>query len=248
VLESPLYDQIGRGYVRERRADTRVAAVIGRALGDAESVVNVGAGAGSYEPSDRWVLAVEPAAAMRAQRPPTGAPCLDASAEQLPLADASVDIAMAVYTDFHWRDRRRGLAEMMRVSRRGVVLLTVDREVAEHYWLTRDYLPGANELFEPLARVTELLPGCCEITSVPIPSDCRDGFVQAYWRRPHRLLDPDVRATMALFTRLSPAVRQRGLARLRDDLDSGEWRRRNRALLDLPSLDLGHRLVVWRHR
>jgi SAM-dependent methyltransferase len=246
--ESALYDRIGRGYVRERRPDPRIAALITRALGDAQSVVNVGAGAGSYEPTDRWVLAVEPAAAMRAQRPPTAAPCLDASAEQLPLADASVDVAMAVYTDFHWRDRRRGLAEMMRVSRRGVVLLTVDREVAERYWLTRDYLRGADELFDPLARVTELLPGRCEITSVPIPSDCQDGFVQAYWRRPQLLLDPDVRSTMALFARLSPDVRERGLARLRDDLDSGEWRRRNRALLDLRSLDLGHRLVVWRHR
>jgi SAM-dependent methyltransferase len=206
VLESRLYDRIGLGYVRERRADPRIAALIAGALGDAESVVNVGAGAGSYEPSDRLVLAVEPAAAMRAQRPPTSAPCLDASAEALPLPDAAVDVAMAVYTDFHWHDRRRGIAEMMRVSRRGVVLLTVDREGAERYWLTRDYLPGANALFDPLARVTELLPGRCEITPVPIPSDCRDGFVQAYWRRPHLLLDPEVRGTMALFARAgSPA-------------------------------------------
>lgn len=218
--------------------------MIDEALGDARSVLNVGAGAGSYEPTGRRVLAVEPAAEMRAQRPPDAAPCLDAAAEQLPLPDASVDAALAIYTDFHWADVHRGIAEMVRVSRSRVALLTVDRDVAERYWLTRDYLPGGNRLFGELSRVTAELPGS-EIKIVPIPHDCQDGFVHAWWRRPRQLLDPQVRSTMALFDRLPPATVRAGLTRLRSDLDSGAWRRRNHELLDLDCLDLGHRLVVW---
>lgn len=241
-----LYDRIGRGYAQARRADDRIALAIDHALGDARSVLNVGAGTGSYEPVDRRVLAVEPVAKMRAQRPVGSAPCLAAGAEELPLPDASVDVAMAIYTDFHWHDRRKGIAEMLRVSRSGVVLLTVDRPVAERYWLTRDYLPAANELFAPLCSVTTLLPSPPQVTPVPIPHDCRDGFVHAFWKRPHELLDPDLRSTMALFARLPPRSAQTGLERLRADLDSGAWEQRNHELADLASLDLGHRLIAWR--
>jgi SAM-dependent methyltransferase len=168
-------------------------------------------------------------------------------AEDLPLDDASVDVAMALYTDFHWRDRARGIAELVRVSRRGIVILTVDRDAAERYWLTRDYLPQANDLFAPLAGVTGLLPGPPpEVTPVPIPADCRDGFVHAFWKRPEAFLDPGVRATMAVFTRVAERAVSAARARLRADLESGAWRQRNRELADLPALDLGHRLIVWR--
>ncbi|HWF72618.1 MAG TPA: methyltransferase domain-containing protein, partial [Solirubrobacteraceae bacterium] len=231
-----LYEEIGRGYANTRRADPRIARAIGRALGDAREIVNVGAGSGSYEPADRRVLAVEPAAGMRAQRPVGAAPCLAGAAERLPLPDASADAAMAIYTDFHWRDRAQGIAEMVRVSRDRVVLLTVDREVAERFWLTRDYLPGANDLFAPLGHVTELLPTPPHTVPVPIPHDCHDGFVHAFWKRPQALLDPRVRATMSLFARLEPPAVERGLARLGADLESGAWRRRNRELLGLDSL------------
>jgi SAM-dependent methyltransferase len=246
-MSSQLYDRIGQGYVSRRRADHRIAAPVHAALGDARSVLNVGAGAGAYEPRDRSVLAVEPAAQMRAQRPPGAAACLDATAEDLPVPDASFDAVLAIYTDFHWADVPRGIAEMVRVSRDRVVLLTVDRAVAERYWLTRDYLPGADGLFGQLARVTAELPGA-EIERVAIPHDCRDGFVHAWWRRPGELLRPEIRATMALFDRLPPATVQAGLARLGSDLDSGAWRRRNHDLLGLDSLDLGHRLVIRRRR
>ncbi len=242
-----LYERIGGGYPRTRQADPRIARVVHAALGDATSVLNVGAGAGSYEPADRAVLAVEPSAQMRAQRPADAAPCLDAAAEDLPLADASVDVAMALYTDFHWQDRARGIAELVRVSRRGIVILTVDRDAAERYWLTRDYLLAANDLFAPLAAVTTLLPSPLpQVTPVPIPADCRDGFAHAFWKRPEALLDPDVRGTMAMFARLDAGVVTEAQARLRADLESGAWQRRNRGLADRHSLDLGHRLVVWR--
>jgi len=246
-VPSRLYDLIGTGYGRVRRADPRIATAIEQALGDARTVLNVGAGTGSYEPADRDVLAVEPAAAMRAGRPPGSAPCLAAAAEDLPLPDASFDAAMAIYSDMHWQRRGEGVAEMVRVSTRRVLLLTVDRDVAARYWLTRDYLPGADDLFAPLAEVTALLPGPCRVTPIPIPGDCADGFVHAFWKRPRALLDPNLRATMSLFARLPPLVVESGLAKLRADLDSGEWQRRNRQILDADSLDLGHRLVVWQH-
>jgi hypothetical protein len=222
-MRSELYDVIGSGYSATRRPEPRIARAVEQALGDARTVVNVGAGTGSYEPTDRDVVAVEPSATMRAARPAGSAPCVAAQAEALPLADASVEAAMAVYSDMHWRNRRRGIAEMMRVSARRVVVLTVDRDAAMGYWLTRDYLPGANDLFAPLARVTSLLPGC-RVTTVPIPHDCADGFVHA---------------------RLEPPAVERGLARLGADLETGAWQRRNREILGSDSLDLGHRLVVW---
>ncbi|MDQ6775236.1 MAG: class I SAM-dependent methyltransferase [Actinomycetota bacterium] len=246
-MASALYDQIGRGYARSRCADSRIARAIELALGDAQHLVNVGAGTGSYEPTDRRVLAVEPAAEMRAQRPVDSAPCLAAGAEELPLATASVDAAMAIYTDFHWRDRSKGIAEMLRVSRDRVIVLTVDRHAAERFWLTRDYLAGADEMFAPLTSFTALLPTSAQITPVPIPHDCQDGFVHSYWKRPEDLLDPNRRTTMAMLARLPPLTVEAGLRSLRADLESGAWGRRNRELVGLESLDLGHRLVVWRH-
>jgi SAM-dependent methyltransferase len=245
AMRASLYDRIGQGYSRARRADPRIQRAIDDALGDARSIVNVGAGVGAYEPAGRDVIAVEPAADMRAQRPASAAPCLNAGAEELPLADASVDLAMAIYTDFHWQDRRRGVAEMLRVSRNGIVLLTVDRESSARYWLFRDYLPAGNCLFAPLSAVTSLLPGPVRVTRVPIPWDCKDGFVHAFWRRPELLLDPRVHGPMAVFSRVSPAERRAALAHLRADLRTGEWQHRNRELAGLEELDLGHRLLVW---
>jgi hypothetical protein len=245
-MASALYEQIGPGYAHTRRADPRIARAIEQALGDAGDVVNIGAGTGSYEPSDRRVLAVEPAVEMRSGRPAGLAPCIAAGAERLPLPDASVDAAMAIYTDFHWRDRSQGVAEMVRVTRDRVLLLTVDRDAAARYWLTRDYFPDADEMFAPLAEVTRLFPTPPRVTTVDIPADCKDGFVHAFWKRPKELLDPRRRQAMAMFARLPPDRVEAGMRELRADLASGAWEERNAELAELRALDLGHRLVVWR--
>lgn len=242
---SQLYDRLGPGYEHSRAPDPRIARLVEAAIGDARSIINVGAGTGSYEPHDRCVVAVEPSAAMRARRPGSAAPCVVASAEALPFDDASVDLAMGIYTDFHWTDRAGGVAEMVRVARDSVVLLTVDSAAADDYWLIRDYFPSGRDVFAPLDELLQLLPDQPEVWPVPIPSDCRDGFVQAFWQRPEQLLDPAVRSPMALFAHLENGELETGLRRLGDDLREGVWHERNAELLRQPEADLGHRLVRW---
>jgi SAM-dependent methyltransferase len=243
-VTAALYERLGQTYHQGRRPDARIADQLAAAIGAPQTVINVGAGTGSYEPTGCHVVAVEPAAAMRARRPPTAAPCIAASAEALPFDDTSIDVAMGVYTDFHWSDRARGVAEMIRVARHSVVLLTVDSETADSYWLIRDYFPEGRELFAPLNDLLAPLPGATA-RPVMIPEDCQDGFVQAFWKRPHALLDPDVRSSMALFGRMPSDEVDRRIGRLRSDLEDGTWSERNRALLDAPSADLAHRLVAW---
>jgi SAM-dependent methyltransferase len=209
-------------------------------------VLNVGAGAGSYEPPDLDVTAVEPSAVMRAQRPPGSAPVIDARAEELPFPDASFDAAMAVLSDHHWDDRARGLAELRRVARRRVVLLAWDPRSVDASWLVRDYVPGFARMIDPdydLERMLAALGGG-HIEPVPIPHDCRDGFLHAYWRRPGAYLDPNVRAGISVFRLLDPEDVSAAVERLAADLESGEWERRNGSLLELDELDLGYRLVV----
>jgi SAM-dependent methyltransferase len=228
-----------------RREDPRIAARIRAALGDARTLLNVGAGAGAYEPADLDVTAVEPSEVMRRQRPPTAVPAIDASAEALPFADGSFDVAMAVLSDHHWSDHDRGLAEMRRVARRRV-LLTWEPRTALDSWLVRDYLPGFVRFSPPgyaLEQTLERLGGG-RIEAVPIPHDCVDGFFHAYWRRPEAYLDERARAGISVFARLTREEVEEGLARLSADLESGEWQRRNAALLELEELDLGYRLVV----
>jgi SAM-dependent methyltransferase len=241
------YDTLGIGYTAMRREDPRLAARIRAALGDARSVVNVGAGAGSYEPPDLDVTAVEPSAVMRAQRPPGAAPVIDARAEALPFEDDSFDAALAILSDHHWEDRLQGLREMRRVARRRVVILNADPDSVAESWLVRDYLPAFNRL---VARgysheeTLEVLGGDGRTEVVPVPHDCRDGFMHAYWRRPHAYLDPGVRAGISVFGLLDPEEVDRAVAKLAADLESGEWQRRNAELLELDELDLGYRLVV----
>jgi SAM-dependent methyltransferase len=222
------YDTLGHGYAGRRRADPRIAGLIEQALGDAVSVVNVGAGAGSYEPPGREVIAVEPSDVMIAQRPPGSAPVVRARAERLPFADGTFDAAMAVLTIHHWDDLEAGLAEMLRVARR-VVVLTWDPRVGDRYWLVEEYVPEIAVLDAArsvgMERLTELLGGA-EIRTVPIPHDCTDGFLGAYWRRPEAYLDPDVRAAISSLAELGERAAG-GLARLGADLRSGAWQRRH---------------------
>jgi SAM-dependent methyltransferase len=244
----PEYDASRATYALTRQTDPSIAAAIERALGDARSVVNVGAGAGSYESAGREVIAVEPSETMRAQRPADAAPAIDAYAEDLPLEDDSVDAALATMTVHHWDDQCRGLAEMRRVARRRVVVLTFDIAHAGDLWLVRDYLPEIAELdakrFLPIEEQAAAIGGETRIDRVPIPHDCRDGLLGAFWRRPERYLDPALLPGNSAFSALPPEVLQHGLDKLRNDLDSGAWRRRYGGLLSRDELDVGYRLLV----
>ena len=242
------YDTIGRGYSAYRRSDPRIAAAVLDALGDARTVVNVGAGTGSYEPSDRPVIPVEPSTAMALQRDPTRPPAVLGVAESLPLADGTADAAMAMLTMHHWADVDRGLAELERVARRRIVLLTIDTDVQAEMWLLRDYFPGIAErdgrTFPPIAHVVDQLVGPTRVVKVPVPADCTDGFGVAYWNRPEAVLDPGARAATSGFALLDKAQEADGLARLANDLDTGAWDRRYGRLRTLPALDVGLRLLV----
>ena len=246
-MTTAAYDRIGTTYSATRRPDPRIAARILDALGDAVSVVNVGAGTGSYEPRDRRVVAVEPSAVMIRQRPGQAPPVVQASAEALPFADASFDAALAVLTVHHWTHRGRGLAEMRRVAARRVVVLTWDHEVWQSFWLVREYLPCVRDLDGARAvGIPELVAalGDARIVPVPVPHDCVDGFHGAFWRRPEAYLDPHVRAGISTYTLMSAVQRDDGLRRLADDLDSGVWAQRHGDLLNADEIDLGYRLVV----
>jgi SAM-dependent methyltransferase len=241
-----LYDTIGAGYTVTRGTEPRIAAQIWAALGDARTVLNVGAGAGSYEPSDRDVLAVEPSVVMRAQRPAGSAPCVAAAAESLPFDDQSFDAAMAVCTVHHWQDPIAGLREMRRVARRVVVFL-LDTSDPSQFWLTRDYLPEFAALpgCRVLASLAELAGAIgARMEPVPIPWDCADGFFEAHWRRPEAYLDENVRRGVSVWAGVGPDVEQRAVHSLRDDLASGRWAERNRDLVDLDAAELGARLLI----
>jgi SAM-dependent methyltransferase len=242
-MSEPLYGQLAAAYARNRRTDPHIAASLWRALGDASSVLNVGAGTGSYEPADRDVVAVEPSGDMRARRPSQSAPCVDARAEHLPFPDSSFDVVMSVFSHWHWRSEDLGFAEMHRVARQRVLVVTMDRSVADRFWLTREYLVNAHDLWGSIGRVIDLVRPS-EIIKIPIPGDCADGFFHAFWRRPRAFLDSSVRESMAVFARLDEREVRRGLARLEADLDSGAWHRAHADLLGMPSLDLGCRLLI----
>ena len=238
-----VYDRIGVGYADLRRPDPRVAAAIGSWV--VGSVVNVGAGAGSYEPAST-VAAVEPSRAMVDQRPADSAPAVQAVAEALPFGDQAFGTALAVLTTHHWTRPLDGLAELCRVAGRQVVLTWDHDLVRERFWFLRDYLPEAWEREEHLAhlRVVRSAWPTAEVVPVPVPHDCTDGFFAAYWRRPSAYLVPAVRAAISAFALLDPAVVDRAVRRLAADLDTGAWRRRYGALLELDELDCGYRLVV----
>ncbi|MFG2339430.1 MerR family transcriptional regulator [Streptomyces yangpuensis] len=247
MLGARLYDMIGGAYTATRRTDPRIAAQIHGALGDAGTVLNVGAGTGSYEPADREVTAVEPSAVMRGQRPAGAAPCLAAAAEHLPFEDRSFDVAMAVSTVHHWKDPMAGLREMRRVARR-VVVLTFDTDEPgrpDGFWLTRDYLPEFPAVLAdlpPLAAMADAIGARAE--PVPVPWDCADGLFEAYWRRPEAYLEDHVRRAMSVWTRVGPQAEQRAVRSLADDLGSGRWAERNSHLAGLDEADLGLRLLT----
>jgi SAM-dependent methyltransferase len=242
-----LYDTIGPGYRNYRRPEPRLAATIWRALGQANSVVNVGAGAGSYEPTDRFVVAVEPSMTMIRQRRSGSAPVVQASATHLPFRDASFAAALAILTMHHWPDQARGLDELARVTHSHIVLVTWD-PASTGFWLIEDYFPEIVEIdrhiFLSIDELRRALGGI-EVSPLMIPHDCADGFLGAYWRRPQAYLDAGVRSAISTFSKLRTL--DAGLARLRRDIADGTWIRRYGELLDRTEIDLGYRLIVARH-
>ncbi len=238
-----LYDTIGVDYDRLRRPDPRIARLINAALGDAGTVVNIGAGTGSYEPFGRQVIAVEPSSEMIARRPTGAAPVVQAAAEELPFTDDAFDAAMAILTVHHWTDKAKGLREMRRVARGAVVILTYDP--AHRSWLT-DYLPQLAVLDEaqmpPMSFYEEQL-GPVSIEPVTVPHDCIDGFLYAFWRRPRVYLDARYRRGSSSFWALEDALTP-GLQRLEDDLDSGAWQTSYGELCASDTYDAGYRLVI----
>ncbi len=238
-----LYDSIGHGYSERRKQDPRIAERIVRALGNSESVVNVGAGAGSYEPRDRKLVAVEPSMVMIRQRPPEASPAVCASATDLPFCDEIFDASLAVLTLHHWPDVRRGIEELRRAARKTVVILTFDTSVGG-FWLT-DYFPEILELDRrtmPAVSTIKRHLGTTKVFDIPIPHDCTDGLLGAHWRRPHAYLDPGVRSATSVFSQIGNL--DPGLSRLRADLESGSWRRQYGHLLSRSDFDLGYRLIV----
>jgi SAM-dependent methyltransferase len=246
VTGSVDYERHGRTYSQHRRADPRIAARIHAALGDARTVLNVGAGAGSYEPSDRWVLAVEPSATMRAQRPAGAAPAIDARAEALPLDDGAVDAAMACVTIHHWQSPEAGLAELRRVARGPVVVFTFELDHLPEWQLEYLHEGVAKELprFPAIDDVAAALGGRTRVERIPTPGDCTDGFFEAFWRRPEELLDPEVRSAQSVWALLEPEVEERIVERLAGALDCGAWDAEHGHLRERESFDGALRLVI----
>jgi SAM-dependent methyltransferase len=249
-VKTARYDHIGQGYARTRRPDPRLRELIEQALGDAATVVDVGAGTGSYESAGRHVIAIEPSDVMAAQRPPHLAPALRGDAAHLPLRDRSVDAALAVLTIHHWHpDTETGVRELRRVARGPVVIVTFETAVSERLWMVRDYLPEVAEQdrhdFPTLEQLSHWLgPGALRVEPVPVARDTPDWTFASLWAHPERALDPEVTAGTSGFARLAPDVRARATAALARDLAEGEWDRRHGHLRSLDSLDAGQRLLV----
>jgi SAM-dependent methyltransferase len=246
-LGAPRYDEIGRTYAQARRADRRIMAQLLTALGDAETVVNVGAGTGNYEPTDRHVVAVEPSGTMIGQRGPRTAPVVRGVAEHLPFPDDTFDAALAVLTVHHWTDQGAGLREMQRVADRQVIF-AFDPSTSATYWLVDDYFPeyraleseGSAPTPEDIGRHLDVR----RVEVIPVPGDCTDGFGGAYWKRPEAHLDPVVRAGMSWIAQLDAVVVERGVARLAGELADGRWEAKYGHLRAQETIDLGYRLVV----
>jgi len=238
------YDTLGQTYAQTRREDPRIRDAIWSAIGDARTVVNVGAGAGNYEPP-QTLLAVEPSMVMIAQRPPELAPAAVTTAERIPLPDKSVDVALASLTVHHWSNLEASFAEIRRVARK-VVIFTWDHEATRSFWLG-DYIPAIFEFDQrievPISWLCETL-GTADVRVVPVPHDCTDGFLGAFWRRPEMYLDPVIRAGISTLSRIDQGAVKAGLELLLEDLQSGAWGARYGYLRELEELDVGYRLVV----
>ncbi|HAA12080.1 MAG TPA: SAM-dependent methyltransferase [Cytophagales bacterium] len=244
----PLYDEIGKAYVATRRTDPRIADQLHAELAGATKIINIGAGAGSYEPEGIDLIAVEPSTKMIAQRPKEAHPVVKASAEALPFEDNSFSHALTILSIHHWQDQTRGFREINRVTTHKFIALTWD-PTAEPFWLTRDYFPEGYamdlKIFSPLEYFDDHFEEV-KVTPLLIPHDCQDGFLAAYWKRPQAYLDPVVRQSISTFAKLDDVTE--GLQKLETDLNSGAWADRNQDLLEQSELDAGYRIVTAKVR
>lgn len=241
------YDRLGHGYATVRRPDPRIAALVHAAFGDARTIINVGAGAGSYEPADRYVLPVEPSAVMRAQRPARLAPALNATAEQLPFDDGAFDAALASVTVHQWSDLAKGLSELRRVTRGPVVVLTFDGDALDEYWLAAyapELITAERRRYPAIETIRSLIGTASRVESVPVPIDCVDGFTEAFYARPERFLDPSVRKAQSAWGFVDQRDQDRAMESLRRDLESGAWDERYGHLRTQPEFVGSLRLVV----
>ncbi len=240
------YDVIGDGYTKSRKPDPRIEAAIHAAFGDAKTLLNVGAGAGSYEPSSIDVVALEPSRMMIDQRVKGAAPAVQGNAEQLPFQDNAFDASLASLTVHHWRDATAGLLEMQRVTRGRVVIFTWEQSVCEQFWLLA-YFPWIISYDRPRAMAIETVTSAfsnVKVEEILIPHDCTDGFLGAYWRRPEAYLEPAVRAAISSFAVMPDDVMSKGLRQLEADITSGKWAEDHRALTQRSTLDIGYRLII----
>ncbi len=240
------YEALGSGYAHARRSDPRIEAMVHEALGGARTVINVGAGAGSYEPPDAYVLAVEPSASMRSQRH-ADRPAIEGFADHLPLDNASMDAGMAMVTVHQWPDAARGLAELRRVVRGPIVVLTFDGDALDGWWLN-DYAPeliaAERKRYPGIAEITKGVGARADVRNVPIPLDCVDGFTEAFYGRPERMLEPSVRRAQSAWGFVEKGVEARFESTLRADLASGRWDERHGDMRRLQSFDGSLRLIV----
>lgn len=243
-----VYDRLGTAYNETRRPDPRIAAQLVASIGPPGLTLNVGAGTGGYEPRDRTVVAVDPSQVMIDQRPPGSDPAVRGVAEALPFRDSVFAAGMAILTVHHWSDPEVGLAEMRRVTRGPVAVLSWDASVFAGFWMAEEYVPASLDLDGGVPspkRIADILGGAT-VEVVPVPGDCSDGFYAAWWRRPHAYLDPVIRQNISGLARLPERLVREGIARLEADLASGAWSRRHGDLLGLDTYDAGYRLVISR--
>ena len=241
------YSAFAVDYANVRRPDPRIGAQLHAALGSARKVINVGAGTGSYEPTDRHVVAVEPAADMRAERDPSLPPAIAAVADALPFDDGAFDAALAVLTVHHWPDLEAGLAEMRRVTRGPVVIMTADPAALADLWVP-EYSPefhaAESRRYPSLERIAAGLDGELSVRPLLIPFDCRDGFTDSFYGRPEAMLDPSVRRAQSAWSFVDDAARSRFVESLGADLDSGAWDERHRHLRTQPEYVGTMRILV----
>ena len=242
------YDREKVGYATRRQTDPRIARHVHAALGDARTVLNVGAGTGSYEPADRYVVSIEPSSEMRSKRLELGRhPAISVRADALPFDDGAFDVVLAQLVVPFMRDPARGLRELRRVARGPVVILTFDGDELDRLWLGGyvDGMTAAEAARLPaIDHVRAVLGGTSVVEEVPVPFDCTDGFTEAYYGRPERFLDPAVRRSQSVWNFVDPAAARRGIERLERDLATGAWDARFGALRTQPEFVGALRLIV----